>query len=263
MAEPLGVQRDLACFELPEIGRLHETGDQWEPYQLLDPEEAVVLPAQIYFADLQGASKPATTIRSYGMDLLRWFRFLWAEDVQWNEATRVEARDFSRWMTIANKPVRAHWRNKMKPVFAAAGPQPRTAIRGPNPITGKTGPGLKYAESTRSHSETTLRTFYDFHIEEGTGPILNPFPLDRSRRARRANAHHNPMELFRNERQGRYRPRVPKRQPRRIPDEMFNALFAALKHNRDRALLAAWVSTEPALRNCSAAARTTPIRGSS
>ncbi|MFE3947112.1 hypothetical protein ACFXPV_35425 [Streptomyces sp. NPDC059118] len=36
---------------------------------------------------------------------------------------------------------------------------------------------------------------------------------------------------------------MPKKPPRRIPDEMFNALFAALKYNRDRALLAAWVST--------------------
>ncbi|MDX3526963.1 site-specific integrase [Streptomyces sp. ID05-39B] len=51
------------------------------------------------------------------------------------------------------------------------------------------------------------------------------------------------METFRPERQGRYRPKVPKRIPRRIPDELFNALFAALKYNRDRALLAFWVST--------------------
>ncbi|MFF9898264.1 hypothetical protein [Streptomyces longispororuber] len=51
------------------------------------------------------------------------------------------------------------------------------------------------------------------------------------------------MDQFRPERQGRYRPMVPKRIPRRIPDELFNALFAALKYNRDRALLAGWVST--------------------
>lgn len=30
--------------------------------------------------------------------------------------------------------------------------------------------------------------------------------------------------------------------PRRIPDDRFNELFAALRHNRDRALLAFWVS---------------------
>jgi integrase len=112
----------------------------------------------------------------------------------------------------------------------------------PNPVTGKPTPGRKYAPSTGVHSETVLRSFYDIYLEEGTGPIINPFPLDRFRRGR-ANAHHNPMEPFRHEGQGRYQPRVPKKLPRRIPDEMFNALFAALKFNRDRALLAAWVST--------------------
>ena len=72
---------------------------------------------------------------------------------------------------------------------------------------------------------------------------VNPFPLDRSRRAGRANAHHNPMEPFRAERACRYRPGIPGRAPRRIPDEQFNELFGGLKYNRDRALLAFWVST--------------------
>ena len=48
----------------------------------------------VYFRDLQAGGKPETTIRSYGMDLLRWFRFLWAIDVPWQRVSRVEARDF-------------------------------------------------------------------------------------------------------------------------------------------------------------------------
>ncbi len=44
------------------------------------------------------------------------------------------------------------------------------------------------------------------------------------------------MDPFRNERQGRYRPKVPKRIPRMIPDDRFNEIFAALGSNRDRAL---------------------------
>jgi hypothetical protein len=31
-----------------------------------------------------------------------------------------------------------------------------------NVVTGKPGPGPKYAASTRAHSETVLRMFYDF-----------------------------------------------------------------------------------------------------
>jgi hypothetical protein len=75
---------------------------------------------------------------------------------------------------------------------------------------------------------------------EAPGPaaILNPFLLDRSRRGKRANVHHNPMEPYRNERTGLYRPRVPTRIPRSIPDEEFNEIFARLSSHRDRALVA-------------------------
>jgi len=72
---------------------------------------------------------------------------------------------------------------------------------------------------------------------------VNPFPLSSDRRGGRANAHHNPMEPFRNERVGLYRPRLTKRIPRCIPDDMFNRVFAELGSHRDRALVALWVST--------------------
>ncbi|MEU6557060.1 tyrosine-type recombinase/integrase [Streptomyces sp. NPDC046915] len=213
-------ERDLTAFVLPEIGRLHGTGEWWTPYQLLGSSGAVVEPVQVFFTELQAEDKPASTIRSYGMDLLRWWRFLWALDIEWNRATRTDARDFSRWMHVANKPQRLHWRHRKAGYTAETAPQTvRKKIAGtPNAITGKPSPGPRYAARTRAHCETVLRTFYDSHLAEGTGPIINPFPL------------------------GRYRPTVPKRAPRRIPDEMFNALFAALRHHRDRALLAFWVS---------------------
>jgi site-specific recombinase XerD len=95
----------------------------------------------------------------------------------------------------------------------------------------------------RAHSETVLRAFYDFHLDAGSGPLVNPFPLDRSRRGGRARAHHNPMEPFRGERSGLYRPRVPDRIPRSVPDSEFNEIFAGLPSHRDRALVAFYVST--------------------
>jgi site-specific recombinase XerD len=51
------------------------------------------------------------------------------------------------------------------------------------------------------------------------------------------------MEPFRNERAGLYRPKVPSRVPRSIPDEEFNEIFAKLASHRDRALVAFYVST--------------------
>ena len=95
----------------------------------------------------------------------------------------------------------------------------------------------------RAHSETVLRSFYDFHLEAGTGPIMNPFPLSRARRGGRANAHHNPMEPYRDQKSGLYRPQVPRRVPRSVPDDEFNEIFAQLGSHRDRALVAFYVST--------------------
>ena len=86
----------------------------------------------------------------------------------------------------------------------------------PNPVTGKPSPGPTYAAATVAHSETVLRGFYELHRELGSGPMVNPFPLAR-RRGGRPHAHHNPMEPFRNERTGLYRPEVPSRVPRRHP----------------------------------------------
>ena len=194
--------RDLAALVVPQSGQLVETGDPWEPYRLLDPAGAVVEAVSAYLRDLQAAGRVEATARSYGHDLLRWFRFLWAIDVRWDRATRIEARDFCRWLLVAGQPARPHWRHRVE---AQVG----------EPVHGHAG-GKPYAPSVRAHSETVLRSYYDFHRDEGTGPIVNPFPLDRSRRGRRAHAHHNPMEPHRNERTGLYRPTVPTRVPRDV-----------------------------------------------
>jgi len=216
--------RDLAQLRVPLAGLLEETGDRWLPFRLTDPAGAVVEPVSAFFADLLAAGRSEATVRSYGLDLLRWFRFLWAAGVPWNMATRAEARDFCRWMQVAGKPARPHWRS-------------------PGQAPGPSAAGAAYAPSVRAHSETVLRCFYEFHLDTGTGPIVNPFPLDRSRRGRRPQAHHNPMEPFRDERAGLYRPVVPARIPRSVPDEEFNEIFARLPSHRDRALVAFYVST--------------------
>ncbi|WP_232491250.1 tyrosine-type recombinase/integrase [Mycobacterium dioxanotrophicus] len=194
------------------MGSLSATGSKWDPYRLLDPQGRPVGAVAAYFSDLLAAGRSEATVRSYGMDLLRWFRFLWAVEVAWDGATRLEARDFCRWLAITNR---------------AKG----------------SGRAVPYSVSVRVHSETVLRCFYDFHRDVGTGPMVNPFPLDRSRRGGRAHAHHNPMEPYRNERAGLYRPRAIRRIPRNIPDAEFNQIFARLLSNRDRAMVAFYVST--------------------
>jgi integrase len=220
-----GAVRDLAVLPVPLVGSLRETGDRWEPYRIVDAAGEPVAAVGVFLCDLQAAGRSEATLRSYGHDLLRWFRFLWAVQVPWARATRTEARDFCRWMLVAGKPARPHWRS--------------------SGVAGDAGAasGRPYAASVRAHCETVLRCFYDFHLQAGSGPVINPFPLDRVRRGGRAHAHHNPVEPFRRERSGLYRPRVPSRVPRSVPDEEFNEIFARLPSHRDRALVAFYIST--------------------
>ena len=199
--------RDLAALVVPAAGELIATGDRYEPFRLAGPDLAAVGPVTAFFRDLLAAGRSEATVRSYGMDLLRWFRFLWAAGLAWDQVTQSEARDFSRWLRA-----------------------------------GRDGRG--YAPAVRAHSETVMRSFYGYHLDAGTGPIVNPFPLDRSRRQACAGRHHNQMEPRRSQRAGRYRPRVPSRVPRAIPDEEFNEIFARLPSHRDRALVEFYVSTE-------------------
>lgn len=216
MTDALGGCRDLSALVVPTVGAVECTGDPWSPVRLLDAAGATVEAVSVFLTELLARGRTVATQRSYAMDLLRWFRFVWAVEVGWDQATRVEARDFIVWLSVRGKP---------------SGPS----------VTEARGEG-RYAAATRAHAETVLRTFYDFHRDAGSGPMINPFPLARTP-AGRANAHHNPMEPFRNERTGLYRPRKISRIPRCIPDEAFNELFRRLGCDRDRALVALWVST--------------------
>ena len=131
---------------VPQVGRLVATDDPWEPYRLLDSDGLVVVPVSAWFRDLQAAGRSALTARSYGMDLLRWFRFLRAAGVSWDRATRLEARDFCRWLQVAGRPARPHWRREHERGTAPGVPAEA---------------GKVYAATERAHSETVLRGFYD------------------------------------------------------------------------------------------------------
>ena len=229
----------MSRLGVPQSGSLEATGDLFQPFRLIDADGVVIAAAAAYFRELAACGRAAATQRSYGMALLRWWRFLAAVKIGWDQATRAEARDFLCWVQLAGKPDRPHWRY---PGGGAPGATPAVAPGTPNPVTGKRSPGRGYATATVVHCESVLRAFYDFHLEAGTGPMVNPFPLARGRRGR-ANAHRNPMQPAAAERAGRYRPKMARRIPRQIPDEMFDQLFAVLGSHRDRALVAFWVST--------------------
>ncbi|MET9833490.1 tyrosine-type recombinase/integrase [Streptomyces sp. NPDC006385] len=199
----------------------------------------------LYLKELMARDSSPLTPRSYGMDLLRWFRFLWVLGIEWDRATREDARDFMLWMKVADKPVRVHWRHRGKAHSEIPPPRSARPVPGtPNPVTGKPTVGTKYSPRTRAHCETVLRQFYDFHLDGNVGALLvNPFPLVRERRSARPGSHSDGEKKHRNRRTGLYRPTVPHQIPRRIPDEKYTEVFAGLRSHRDRALLAFWIAT--------------------
>ncbi|HMK96378.1 MAG TPA: hypothetical protein VK425_02465, partial [Acidimicrobiales bacterium] len=84
MFDERGDPTDLSLLVVPLVGSLEATRDPFRPYRLLDAAGAPVPAAGAYFAELAACGRPAATQRSYGIDLLRWFRFLAALDVTWD-----------------------------------------------------------------------------------------------------------------------------------------------------------------------------------
>ncbi|KJE21102.1 site-specific recombinase XerD [Frankia torreyi] len=221
--------RVIEAIRLPVWGSVVASGDV-VPWRLVDGLGEPVGPVEVFLRDFVAQGRSANSVRSYALALLRWWRFLVAVGVAWDRVTSAEVRDFVLWLGQAAKPV------------AAARVASRATVGQVNPVTRKRHLGDGYGPATVRHSNAVLRTFYEFWLERGEGPLVNPVVLARAARGR-AHAHHNPLEVFRPEGRLRYNPRLPKRKPRAMPDEQWDALFAAMGRNRDRAILAVAVST--------------------
>jgi hypothetical protein len=223
--------RDVGALAVARNGRVEETGDPLAPFRLVD-EQGTEVPAVTEFLHhmLADDASPAS-LRSYAYELLAWVRFLDAVGVAWDLAGRAEARDFALWLKAVRKPAR-HRR--------PGAPAPGSV----NPVTGKAAPGENYAARTRRHARAVIRSFYEYHREMHGRPLVNPFPQAKGAEDGQPNAHRNPMQPFRQPaRRAAYQPKEPKPAPRSIPDYAFNGLFAGLACNRDRALIAFYIST--------------------
>jgi integrase/recombinase XerD len=221
------VERDIGSIVLPRWGKV-VPADGLVPWAVVGPDGVPVEPIRRFLADFVAQDNSAGSVRSYAYGLLRWWRWLQAVGVEWDKATPAEARDLVLWLRQASKPRRA-----------ARTASARTAGT-VNPVTRKRHLSDGYEPRTIRHSNAVVRSFYEFWIEAGDGPLINPVRLVR--RAGRPHAHHNPMEPFRPEGRIRYNPKVPKRRPREMPEERWRDLFAGLRSNRDRAILALAVS---------------------
>ena len=205
--------RDVAGLVVEPSGEIREATTAIG-LMVVDDKGGEVFAVSEFLASLLAGGASRSSVRSYAMALLRWWRFLAAVDVDWERASRVEARDFVLWMRC----------------------------RTTRPRSGRTTPSA-YAPATINHNLAVLRTFYEDRLAAGEGPVINPVPAAGGRSGARAGAHHNPMAPHQRGRRAPLRQKTPARLPRGIPDRLFNELFAAMGCDRDRALLAFYVST--------------------
>lgn len=204
-----------AVVRAPEVG-----------WVVTDAAGEVVTAAYAFMVELTASGCSPSTRRSYAYDLLRWWRFCAAIEVPWQQAGRQDVRDFVRWLQVRPNPQR----RRADPGDRSGSGRP--AAGSVNPETGKVYLPEGYAPRTVNHALSVICSFYAFAVETGLGPFVNPVPtspggVDLRHRAHRAT----------------YRQKQPVQQPRDISEDLLQRIFAVLRNDRDRAMVAVALSS--------------------
>lgn len=216
--------RRIGDVEVRAVGRVVAGGDL-PGMRVVDGAGSEFKPATDWLLQLRASDASRNTLRAYALSLLRYLRFLWAVECSWERATDLETRDFVLWARQAEK-----FEGRKRALSS-----PRMRV---NVVTGKRNQSTAYSPATINHTLSVVADFYRFQAGRGHGPVVNPVPDAGKRR----HAHHNPMDDFEVVRRSPLRQKEVKRTPRAIPDDRFDDLFRRLGSNRDRALVAFYVS---------------------
>jgi hypothetical protein len=81
MAAEADRDRELSMLVVSAVDTVVMRKDPWEPVRLIDGVGEPVAAVTAFLRELQASGRSVATLRSYGMDLLRWFRFGWAIEV--------------------------------------------------------------------------------------------------------------------------------------------------------------------------------------
>ena len=218
MFDEVATPRDVSQLQLPLMGRVDR--DASGAWQVVGADGQPSSAARRFLAELSASDCAVSTTRSYAYDLLRWFRFLSAVDVEWRQATRREVRDFVRWFRGAPNPQRDRGTGPGRPAAGTLSPQ-----------SGKAYLSNGYAPRTINHALSVVSAFYVFAVEAGLGPLQNPVPAAQ----RHATSAVPSSGAYR---RAALRQKEPRRQPRDVPDELLEQMSAELACDRDRALVA-------------------------
>lgn len=227
---PNSVRESVASGQivLPAFGCVRPGETASMAWAVVDASGREIEPISAFLVDLSLSDISPLTLRSYGFDLLRWWRLLSLVRIEWDRASRAEAELLVGWMRHAPNDQRR--RSSATAVSSGS----------VNLRTGKPTLRPGYAPSTINHALTVVSAFYAFHGHFGRGPLLNPVPANARRRLLSSRgASETPAEYQR----GPLRQRLADRRPRPIPDRLWNEMLAAMGCHRDRALLAFYVSS--------------------
>lgn len=231
---------DLAALAVPGIGSVFSTGLPDLPWVLLDADGAPMASVSAWLTELNASDYAPSTLRSYAYDLLGWHRFLAAIDIPWQRATRIEVRDWVRWRRVSPNPQRRRTATAVASTGTVADRGTgRPAAGSVNERTGKPYLQPGYSATSINHGLAVVSGFYDYAVDNDLGPLVNPVPRVRSDRRDRRPRH----DLGQRGPRAPYRQRTVTRFPKQLPDELFNELFAGLRSNRDRAIVATAVSS--------------------
>ncbi|MEV7970179.1 tyrosine-type recombinase/integrase [Sphaerisporangium sp. NPDC088356] len=199
------------------------------PFCVVDADGEELEPVSAYLRYLMLGNASPLTCRSYAFGLLRWYRLLWCLEIGWEKATQAEVATLVGWLQVARHPQGERKRPEPAPVGSV------------NLKPGKPSSRVGYAPRTINHALTVVHGFYSFHCRSGNGPVTNPVP-DSAQRWQ-VLAHDHSLEPVPIVQRAPLRHQVAGRAPRPIPDTLWDELFAAMGGDRDRALLAFYVST--------------------
>lgn len=80
------VDRDITAIRLPKWGRVMPA-EGTVPWLLVDDEGEPVEPVRRFLVDFVAQDNSVGSVRSYAYALLRWWRWLRAIGVDWDQAT--------------------------------------------------------------------------------------------------------------------------------------------------------------------------------
>ena len=92
--------RDVTRLTVSSVGSIRDAAGP-TGVVMMDESGAVDLVVADYLRSLAAFGATTATLRSYALALLRWWRFLDAVGIQWDQASAVDVRDFVLWMRSA------------------------------------------------------------------------------------------------------------------------------------------------------------------